>query len=171
MEPLFEWKWAYWDESRARFVETPVWMTDDEARCDWFAYDDMRSRKLEHTRRDRHRGENPIVEPPESEVDWAKERRVRGERSRYGLPPFVTPTYQELRRTWREHPIPEVKCLALEVQTGRHELSELEAMVADALWHVDKESATIDYARKELRRIRRRLMQVVQRIGPVTEKR
>jgi hypothetical protein len=29
---------------------TPIWMTDEEAERDWFAYADQRSRKLDHAK-------------------------------------------------------------------------------------------------------------------------
>lgn len=168
MEPLWEWRWAYWDETCARFVEAPVWMTEEEARADWWAWEDQRSHRLEYTRRDRHRADPCSVDPPASEVDWTRERHQRAERSRYALPPFVTPLYAELRRIWRAHPLPEVRCLALEVQCGRYAFAELDAMTAEVYWHMDKKSATIDDARREMRRIRHRLKQEMLRIGPVT---
>ncbi|PVX81820.1 hypothetical protein C7402_110225 [Paraburkholderia unamae] len=84
------------------------------------------------------------------------------------MPPFETPTYRELRRIWTAHPNEDVRRLALEVQTGRHALYELEALTAGELWYLDKKSATIDDARKALARIRRRLMQEKHRIGPLT---
>ncbi|WP_321946524.1 hypothetical protein [Paraburkholderia sp. J10-1] len=143
-------------------------MTDDEARADWHAYDDPRSYRVEHTKRDRHRNTGPLVDAPPAEVDWTRERRQRAERSRYGLPPFVTPTYRELRRIWVEHKHPDVRRIALEVQTDRHAFAELEALAAEEYWHLSKDSATIDDARKALARIRRRLHKEIERIGPLT---
>ena len=162
MGPLMEWKWAYWDEARACFAETPVWMTEEEARCDWHAYDDQRSYRIEHTKRDRSQSSGPLVDAPPVDVDWTRERRQRAEVSRYGLPPFMTPTYQELRRIWREHRDEEVRRLALEIQCGRYALHELEALTAEEYWHLDKDSATIQDARKALAKLRRRLMQEMQ---------
>ncbi|WP_322058456.1 hypothetical protein [Paraburkholderia sp. J63] len=167
MEPLWEWRWAYWDEARGCFAEAPVWMTDEEARSDWWAWDDRRSHRLDYTKRDRHRSDSCSVDPPARDVDWTRERRQREERSRYSLPPFVTPLYAELRWVWRAHPLPEVRCLALEVQCGRLAFAKLDALTAEIYWHMDKPSATIGEARRELRRIRRRLKQEMLRIGPV----
>ncbi len=39
MEPVWEYKWAVWDEVKACFVPTPIWLTDEEARSDWYAYE------------------------------------------------------------------------------------------------------------------------------------
>ncbi|WP_321943307.1 hypothetical protein [Paraburkholderia tropica] len=109
----------------------------------------------------------PAVDPPAADLPWHRERRVRAERCRYGLPPFVTPLDDELRRIWNRHPRDDLGRLALEVQTGRYALSELEAIAGEAYWHLRKEHATVDEARKSLGRIRRRLMQELQRIGPI----
>lgn len=171
MEPVWEWKWAYWDEARGCLAETPVWMTGEEARADWHAYDDPRSHRLDHTKRERHHHDGPPVDAPARDVDWTRERRQRAERSRYGLPPFVTPLYSELRRIWKAHPQPDVRRLALEVQTGRYALAEFEAIAAEAYWYISKEHATVDEARRALGLLRRRLMQEMQRIGPVTRDR
>lgn len=171
MEPLWEWKWAYWDESLGRFEATPVWMTDAEACADFWAYSDQRTHKLEHTKRDR-KGDvvaMSLVEPPPADVNWTREARRRQERSRYGLPPFVTPTYPELRRIWKEHPQAETRRLALEVQTARYAIAELEALAAEEFWHLDRDSTTADDGRKALARVRRRLMAELQRIGPVDD--
>jgi hypothetical protein len=164
MEPLWEFRWAYWDEARACFLEAPVWMTDEEAQADWWAWEDRRSHRLDYTRRDRHRTDACAVDPPSRDIDWTRERV---ERSRHGLPPFVTPLYAELRRIWRAHPLQEVRWLALEVQCGRHTIAERDALTAEIYWHMDKRSATIEEARRELRRIRRRLKLEMLRIGPV----
>lgn len=171
VEPVWEWKWAFWDETRGGMEVTPVWMTEDEARSDWYAYDDPRSHRLEHTRRDRcsHKGE--LVDAPARDVDWTPERRRRAERSRYGLPPFTTPLYSELRRIWTQQSHPDVRRLALEVQTARYALAELEAMAAEAYWYISRDKATVEDAARSLARIRRRLMQEMQRIGPVTRDR
>jgi len=64
MEPVWEWQWAYWDEARGCIEVTPVWMTVDEARADWYVYDDPRSQRLDDTRRDRNRHDGPLVEAP-----------------------------------------------------------------------------------------------------------
>ena len=79
MEPVWECKWAVWDEAKARFVPTPIWLTDEEARSDWYAYD-MCVYRLEHTKRDRNRTAGPSAEPPSANVPWKRERRVRAER-------------------------------------------------------------------------------------------
>jgi len=168
MEPLWEYRWAYWNEFANRFEQTPLWMTEDEARTDWHAYDDQRSYRIEHTRRDRNRSSGPAVEPPTADVDWTRERRVRAERSRFGLPPFVTPLYAELRRIWSEHPHEDVRRLALEIQTGRYAIAELEAVASEEYWYMRKDGATIDDARRSLARIRRRLQREMARIGPIT---
>lgn len=52
-EPEWEFKWAAWDEVKLCFVPTPVWLTDEGARGDWYAYD-MCAHRLEHTKRDRN---------------------------------------------------------------------------------------------------------------------
>jgi hypothetical protein len=170
VEPIWEWKWAYWDDKQNRFEQTPVWMTDAEACADFWAYSDQRSYKVEHTKRDRHRvAALALVDPPASDVDWAREARQRAERSRYGLPPFVTPSYEELRRAWKENPA--CRQFALEVQLDRYAFSELEAMVAEEYWHLSKDSAKIDDGRKALARVRRRLMVELNRIGTIDSKR
>lgn len=74
----------------------------------------------------------------------------------------------ELRRIWRQHPQEDVRRLALEVQCGRYAISELEAMAAEGYWYLQKEHATVADARKSLGRRRRRLMEELQRIGPIT---
>lgn len=107
-----------------------------------------------------------LADPPAGNIDWPKEVRERAERSRYGLPPFMTPTYEELRHARKENP--ESRRLSLEDQTGRYALLELEAMMAEAYWYLSKDTATIAEARKSLGRIRRRLIQEKQRIGPIT---
>lgn len=167
---VWEWKWAYWDKQKGRMEVTPVWMTDDEALDDWFAADDPRSRKLEETKRERD-GAGPLADPPEGNFDWTKEVRRRAELSRYGLPPFVTPLYGELRKIWREHRDPDVRRLALEVQTGRYAISELAGMAAEANFRANKPHATLEDAQKELARIRWRLLKELQRIGPLTDDR
>lgn len=171
MEPVWEWKWACWDDARGCFVATPVWMTETEARCDWYAYDDPRSHRMAHTRRDRACHDGDVVDAPAQDVDWSRERRQRGQRSRYGLPPFVTPTYGELRRIWSRPPHPDVRRLALEIQTARYALAELEAMAAEAHWYICRDKATVDDAKRSLGYLRRRLLQEMQRIGPVTGER
>ncbi|WP_321782809.1 hypothetical protein [Paraburkholderia sp. J94] len=171
MEPLWEWKWAAWDEKTGCFVPTPVWMTDAEARADWWAFNDQRSHKIDHAKRDRNRSIGPLIDPPADNVDWSSERQARAKVSRYKLPPFFTPTYEELRRIWSEQRNEDVRRLALEVQCGRYALSELEALTAEEYWHIDKQSATIVDARKAIARIRRRLRQEMERIGPLTGER
>jgi hypothetical protein len=170
MEPCWEWKWAAWDEAKKCFVQTPIWMTDAEACADWWAYTDQRSHKIEHTKRDRNSAPSiAAIDPPAGEIDWKREARQRAERSRYGLPPFVTPSYEELRRTWKENPA--CRRIALEVQTDRYTFAELEAMAAEEYWHLTKESATVDDGRKALARLRRRLMAELNRIGTIDSKR
>jgi hypothetical protein len=88
--------------------------------------------------------------------------------SRYGLPPFFTPTYEELRKIWKEHRSEIVRQLALEVQTGRHALAELNALAAEEHWYLQKEHATLDGARKAVARFRRWLMSERERIGQLT---
>ncbi len=105
---------------------------------------------------------------PPDDRDWTNERRKRGEVSRYGLPPFFTPTYGELRQIWKEHRSEIVRRLALEVQTGRHALAEIGALAAEEHWYLQKDYATIENARKAISRIRRRLIQERERIGPLT---
>jgi hypothetical protein len=157
---------AVWDESKLRFVSTPIWLTDDEARGDWYAYD-MCVYRLDHTKRDRNHAAGPSVDPPAPDLPWTRERRVRAERCKYGLPPFVTPLDDELRRIWNRHPREDLGRLALEVQCGRYAISELEAIAGESYWHLQKDYATVEDARKSLGRIRRRLMQELQRIGPI----
>lgn len=170
MEPLWEWKWAYWDEKLARFEQTAVWMTDAEACADFWAYSDQRSHKVEHTRRDRNRvAALKLVEAPARDVDWTREVRQRAERSRFGLPPFVTPSYEELRRAWKENPA--CRRFALEVQIDRYAFPELEAMAAEEFWHLSKDSATVEDGRRALARLRRRLMAELNRIGTIDSRR
>ncbi len=166
MEPEWEYKWAVWDESKLCFVPTPIWLTDTEARGDWYAYE-MCVYRLEHTRRDRNRGSGPFIDPPVPDLPWRRERRLRAERARYGLPPFFTPTDAELRKLWTERPEGLVKTLALEVQCGRYAISEIEAIAAEGYWHIQKEGATVSQARQTLGCLRRRLIQELQRIGPI----
>ena len=109
----------------------------------------------------------PAVDPLAADLPRHRERRVRAERCRYGLPPFVTPLDGELRRIWNRNPRDVVGRLALEMLTGRYALSELKAMAGEAYWHLQKEYAMVDDARKSLGRIRRRLMQELERIGPI----
>ncbi|MEX3845514.1 hypothetical protein [Paraburkholderia sp. BR10882] len=110
-----------------------------------------------------------LVDAPANDVDWKKEARQRAERSRFGLPPFVTPTYEELRRGWRENPA--CRRFALEVQTDRYAFSELEAMAAEEFWHLSKDSATVEDGRRALARLRRRLMAELNRIGTIDSNR
>lgn len=83
------------------------------------------------------------------------------------MPPFFTPSYEELRRHWKEnergYPI---RQLALEVQAGRYALYELGAVAAEAHFYICKERSTIEDARRELGRIRWRLNKEAARIGP-----
>ncbi|PVX82422.1 hypothetical protein [Paraburkholderia unamae] len=125
-----------------RFVPTPVWLTDEEARGDWYAYD-MCVYRLDHTKRDRNSMVAPYVDPPAPDLPWRRERKLRAERSRYGLPSFVTPLDSELRRILRAHPAEDVSRLALEVQCGRYALSELEAIAGESYWHLQKDYATV----------------------------
>ncbi|WP_233875094.1 hypothetical protein [Paraburkholderia adhaesiva] len=171
MEPVWEWKWSYWDEAQNRFEATPVWMTDAEACSDFWAYNDERSHKLEHTKRDRNSTTGIEVDPPEATIDWKREVRRRRERSQFGLPPFVTPTYEDLRKIWVEHPHPVPRRLALEVQTGRYAIFEIAGMAAEAYWYLDRDSTTVEDCRRELRKLRRRLMAELNRIGPVDRQR
>lgn len=169
MPDEFEWKWKYWDGQKGRMEISPIWMTDDEAIDEWFAADDPRSQKIESTKR--VRGGYPLADPPEGNFDWTREVKRRAELSRYGLPPFVTPLYGELRKIWSEHRDPDVRRLALEVQTGRYTISELAGMAAEAHFRVNKPHATLEDAQKELARIRWRLLKELQRIGPLTNDR
>jgi hypothetical protein len=163
---VYEWQWEYWDEEKRQMAVTPIWMTDHEVLYDWFALEDSRSRKLEDTKRVRGGG-GPHAEPPEGNFDWTREVRRRAELSRFGLPPFVTPLYHELREIWSRHKDPDVRRLALEVQTGRYTFSELAGMVAEAHFRANKPRATLEDAQKELARIRWRLLKELQRIGPI----
>jgi hypothetical protein len=166
MGTVFEYQWEYWNEHTRQREVTPIWMTEAEACADWFAYGEPQSRRLEDTKR--QRGTGPLAEPPEGNFDWTKESRRRAELSRYGLPPFVTPLYRELREIWSKHRNPDVRRLALEVQTGRYTISELASMVAEAHFRATKPRASLEDAQKELARIRRRLLKELQRIGPIT---
>ena len=61
----------------------------------------------------------------------------------------------------------EVCRLALEVQTGRYALSELEAIATEGYWQLQKDHATVAEALRSLGRLRRRLLHELQRIGPI----
>jgi hypothetical protein len=74
---VWEYKWPFWNDKASCFEQTLAWMTETEARSDWFYYTDPRSYAIEHTKRDRNRGGRPIMGPPDEKVDWAKERRKR----------------------------------------------------------------------------------------------
>ena len=167
-EPVWEWKWEYLDARTGRLEATSIWMTDEEA-ADWHGYDEPQSRRLEETRRERGRNGGPVVDPPEGNVDWTRERRQRAERSRFGLPPFVTPLYGELRSIWTTHRDPDVRRLALEVQTARYAIAELQALTAEAYYDTTRHAATLQDAQKALARVRRRLAVELGRIGPITE--
>lgn len=147
-------------------MPTPIWLTDDEARGDWYAYD-MCVYRLDHTKRDRNHMVAPYVDPPAPDLPWQRERKLRAERARYGLPPFVTPLDDELRRLWRGHSSELVRTLALEVQCGRYAISEIEALAAEGYWHLQKDYSTVEDAKRSLGRLRRRLVQELQRIGPI----
>jgi len=69
------------------------------------------------------------------------------------------------------HRDPEVRRLALEIQTARYALSELEAMAAEAHFYATQHASTLADAQKALARIWRRLTAELQRIGPVAPKR
>lgn len=165
-EPMWEWKWEYLDMPTGRIEETTIWMTTDEA-MDWHAHEHPRSRRVESSKRDRNRHDGPLIDPPAGNVDWTRETRRRAEISRYGLPPFVTPLYSELAQIWRKHRDPDVRRLALEVQTGRYALHELHSMTAEAYYYLTQRSATLEDAQKALARIRRRLHRELERIGPI----
>jgi hypothetical protein len=167
MEPEWEYKWAFWNEKAGCFEQTPAWMTETEARSDWFYYTDPRSYAIAHTKRDRNRANRPIMGPPDEKVDWAKERRKREEISRYKLPPFSTPSYEELRQIWKEHPNGTTRRLALEVQCGRHAIFELLALTAEVHFYLHKEPRSMDEACNAIGRIRRRLQREKDRIGPL----
>ncbi|WP_028219215.1 hypothetical protein [Paraburkholderia oxyphila] len=74
----------------------------------------------------------PTITEPEEErtkEEWARERRKRADLFMYGLPPFETPTYDELRRLYRERRHdPDVRRLILEIQCARYAFSELAAL-------------------------------------------
>jgi hypothetical protein len=112
-------------------------MIEAEACAGWFAYGEPQSNRLEDT--ERQRGAVPLAEPPGGNFDWTKESRRRAEIiSRYRPPPFVTPLYRELREISSKHRNPDVRQLALEVQTGRYTISELANMVVDAHFRTTK---------------------------------
>ncbi|WP_322046086.1 hypothetical protein [Paraburkholderia sp. J67] len=167
MESVWEYKWAFWDDKANRFDQTPAWMTESEARSDWFYYTDPRSYAIEHTKRDRNRGADPIMDAPAADVDWTKERRRREEISRYGLPPFFTPSYAELRRMWKENRDETTRRLALEVQCGRHAIYELLALTSEVHFYLHKEPRSMEEACMAIGRIRRRLQREKDRIGPL----
>jgi hypothetical protein len=167
MEPAWEYKWAFWNEKAKRFEQTPTWMTEAEARSDWFYYTDPRSYPIEHTKRDRNRVSRPLIDAPDENVDWTKERRKREEVSRYKLPPFSTPSYEELRRMWKESRNETTRRLALEVQCGRHAIFELLALTSEVHFYLHKEPRSMEEASIAIARIRRRLQQEKDRIGPL----
>ncbi len=94
MEPIWEYKWVVWDEVKACFVPTPIWLTDAEARGDWYAKE-MCVYRLEHTKRDRMHVAGICLDPPAPELPWCRERYLHSERRRDGLTAFVTPFDEE----------------------------------------------------------------------------
>jgi len=46
----WEYKWAYWDEAAGRFAQTPIWLTDQEAQREWYAYE-LDAYRLEYSGR------------------------------------------------------------------------------------------------------------------------
>lgn len=44
-----------------------------------------------------------LADAPARDVDWTKEARQRAEYSRFRLPLFARPIYEELRRPWKEN--------------------------------------------------------------------
>jgi len=98
----------------------------------------------------------------------AKETKRRADLCLYGLPPFRTPDYEELRRLYRAYRHdPDVRRLILEIQCGRYAFSELAALAAECAWDVRKEPASLDDARKAFARLRRRLRKELDRIGQI----
>jgi hypothetical protein len=111
--------------------------------------------------------------PEEKERQEARERLARARRRRanismFSLPPFVTPTYSELRRLYRVYrDNPDVRRLILEIQCARYSILELAAMAAECHWDVTKERADLEEARKAFSRLRYRLRKELDRIGQV----
>lgn len=104
----------------------------------------------------------------EAREQLARERRKRADISLYGLPPFVTPTYAELRKLYRRYRHdPDVRRLILEIQCARYSFSELSALAAEIHWDVSKEHASLEEARKAFARLRHRLRREIERIGQI----
>lgn len=66
------------------FHEAFSWLTDEDARSDWYGYE-MCVYLLGHTKRDGMHVAGPGVDPPAPDLPWRNERRLREERRRYGL--------------------------------------------------------------------------------------
>ncbi|MFP3798449.1 hypothetical protein [Paraburkholderia sp. SIMBA_027] len=117
----------------------------------------------------RPRDEEQTLAPAQTTRErLARERRRRADISMFSLPPFVTPTYSELRRlyvTYRNDPT--VRRLILEIQCARYSILELSAMAAECHWDLSKERASIEEARKTFSRLRHRLRKELDRIGQV----
>ena len=113
--------------------------------------------------------EEPDEQRAELDRDaWAKERRRRAHICTYGLPPFATPTYKDLRRLYRAYRAdPEIRTLILEIQCGRYAFSELAALAGECYWDVTKPHASIEDARKAFARLRSRLRKELDRIGQI----
>ncbi|MCA8314700.1 hypothetical protein LGN43_10445 [Burkholderia multivorans] len=90
MDPLWEYRWAYFDEYYGE-IECNFWMTDWEAER-WHAYGRKGTRRLDETRRDR----NLQPKPSEQALSHAS-----GPAGTDPLPEFASPTTNALRRWWK----------------------------------------------------------------------
>ncbi|MCH7275078.1 MAG: hypothetical protein V4793_03055 [Paraburkholderia tropica] len=93
MEPVFEYRWQYWDFYGDRPVETHFWMTDWEAEH-WPAFGKDGTIRIEESRRDRNLlgSGSPVGYPPKGLGGLEKEQP---------LPEFGSPSLVDLRNWWK----------------------------------------------------------------------
>lgn len=91
MEPLFEYRWQFWDFYRDRPEETHFWMTDWEAER-WHAFGKDGTTRIEESRRDR----NLIV----GLAGHGAQNKHSGPEKDHELPEFSSPTVASMREWW-----------------------------------------------------------------------
>ncbi|MFW6855360.1 hypothetical protein ACODYM_29135 [Burkholderia gladioli] len=110
MEPVFEYRWQYWDFYSARPEETSFWMTDWEAE-NWHAFGKEGTIKIEESRRDRNLRST-------SRGSGFAQQGLGGPEREQPLPEFDSPSLVDLRKWWRDDGKPskgEIQRLVLEV--------------------------------------------------------